>query len=99
VLNPVINQRRANTTVTVRDGATLVVGGLQSTRTQDSRTGIPLLMDIPLVGAAFSKTQKSEVKTELYFFVTPEIIRGTYGEGLLRPPGEKERLDALREKR
>jgi general secretion pathway protein D len=99
VLNPVINQRSADTTVVIRDGATLVVGGLQSSRVTDSRTGIPLLMDIPLLGAIFSKTQKSEVKTELYFFVTPEIVRGSYSDGLLRPPSEEDRLEGLRNER
>jgi type II secretory pathway component GspD/PulD (secretin) len=92
IQNPVINKRTAETTVTIRDGSTLVVGGLQSSRTREVSSGIPLLMDIPLVGALFSTNTKQETKTELYFFVTPEIIRGSYGEGVITPPGEKMRL-------
>ncbi len=90
--NPVINRREADTTLTVRDGATLVVGGLQASRSIDVETGLPILMDIPVLGWLFKSVSKEEVKTELYFIATPEIIRGSYSEGLIQPPGEKERL-------
>jgi type II secretory pathway component GspD/PulD (secretin) len=95
VQNPVFNDRTAETTLTVRDGATLVVGGLQSKRTIESESGIPLLMDIPVLGWFFSSKSTEEVQTELYFIATPEIIRGSWAEGLLQPPGERERLDRL----
>lgn len=95
VQNPVFNDRTAETTLTVRDGATLVVGGLQSKRSIESESGIPLLMDIPVLGWLFSTKSSEEVQTELYFIATPEIIRGSWAEGLLQPPGEKERLESL----
>jgi general secretion pathway protein D len=95
VQNPVINQRSAETLLTVRDGATLVVGGLQSKRKIEEQRGIPILMDIPLLGWFFSSNSKDEVRTELYFIATPEIVRGSYGEGLILPPGEQERLAGL----
>lgn len=95
IQNPVINRRSASTTLTIRDGATLVVGGLQSSRTLDTRSGVPLLMDIPVLGWLFSTVSKEEVRTELHFIVTPEIIRGSYAEGLIRPPSERGRLDRL----
>lgn len=95
--NPIINSREAETTLTVRDGATLVVGGLQSSRLIEEEKGIPLLMDIPLLGWLFSTKSKEEVKTELYFIATPRIILGSYSEGLVQPPGERERLDSLRD--
>ncbi len=95
VENPVINRRSAKTTLTIRDGATLVVGGLQSTRKIESESGVPLLMDVPVLGWLFSTRSKEEVKTELYFMVTPTIIRGSYSEGLIRPPSEKGRLERL----
>ena len=98
VQNPVFNDRTAETTLTVRDGATLVVGGLQSSRMIESESGIPILMDIPLLGWLFSTRSKDEVQTELYFIATPEIIRGSYGEGILKPPGEIDRLEQLRRK-
>jgi type II secretory pathway component GspD/PulD (secretin) len=96
VQNPVINDRTAETTLTIRDGATLVVGGLQSSRTIENETGIPLLMDIPLLGWLFSTKSKQEVKTELYFIATPQIVRGSYSEGLILPPGEEKRLERLK---
>jgi type II secretory pathway component GspD/PulD (secretin) len=93
--NPIINQREASTTLTVRDGATLVVGGLQSTSTIDNESGIPLLMDIPILGWLFSTKSKQTVKTELYFIATPQIIRGSYSEGIIQPPGERDRLKGI----
>ncbi|NUN53731.1 MAG: type II and III secretion system protein, partial [Planctomycetaceae bacterium] len=95
VQNPIINKREAETVLTIRDGATLVVGGLQSKREIENESGIPLLMDIPVLGWFFSSQSVEEVKTELFFIVTPEIIRGSYNEGLIRPPSEKGRLDRL----
>ena len=47
---------------------------------------------LPRSWAAQPGVSKEEVKTELYFIATPEIIRGSYAEGLIKPPGEKERL-------
>jgi type II secretory pathway component GspD/PulD (secretin) len=93
--NPIINKREAETVLTVRDGATLVVGGLQSSSSIDSESGIPLLMDIPLLGWLFSTKSKETVKTELYFIATPQIIHGSYSEGIIQPPGERERLKGL----
>ncbi len=95
VQNPIVNNRSADTTVTVRDGATLVVGGLQSSRTRETTSGIPLLMDIPGLGYLFSTNDREEVKTELYFFLTVEIVRGSYAEGVIAPPGERSRLEGL----
>jgi len=99
IQNPVINERSADTTVTLRDGSTLVIGGLISKRQQDIDGGIPILMDIPVLGWLFSSRSRQEVNTELYFFVTPEIVRGGYAEGIIRPPGEKERLEQLKDAR
>lgn len=96
IQNPVINKRSANTTITIRDGATLIVGGLQSTRKLDGESGVPLLMDIPVLGWFFSTRSQEEVKTELYFIVTPEIIRGSYSEGMIKPPSERDRLRGLK---
>lgn len=90
--NPVVNTREAETTLTLRDGATLIVGGLQSSRSITTQSGIPLLMDIPVLGWLFSYNSKEETKTELYFMVTPEIIRSSYAEGIIKPPSETERL-------
>jgi general secretion pathway protein D len=91
VVNPVISSRTADTVVTVPDGETLVLAGLESDITSDASTGIPLLKDIPFIGYAFgSKTKRSE-HTEVVFFLTFTILRP--GEArVVRPPSEEERI-------
>ncbi|MFN3739255.1 MAG: ATPase, T2SS/T4P/T4SS family [Thermodesulfovibrionales bacterium] len=66
--------RRANTTGIVQDGHTLVIGGLISEQTTHSRSGIPLLSDIPLIGWLFGSTSITKTKTELLVMVTPRVI-------------------------
>jgi type II secretion system protein D len=75
VTAPVINNRSADTVVVTPDGQTVVIGGLmQNTKTKtDSK--IPLLGDIPLLGMAFKRTQKSDTKTELLIFLTPYVVK------------------------
>jgi len=71
---PVISSRQASTRVTVRDGQTIVIGGLTD-RVQDrGRTGIPLLSDIPLIGALFGSTTTRLTETEIFVFITPTIV-------------------------
>jgi len=66
--------RRANTTGIVQDGHTLVIGGLISEQSTKSRSGIPLLSDIPLLGWLFGSTSVQKTKTELLVMVTPRVI-------------------------
>lgn len=75
VVNPVISQRTADTVVTVPNGETLVIGGLEQSDDRDTRTGIPLLKDIPLLGWAFGSTTKRKTRTELVFWITLTIER------------------------
>ncbi|MCE9635127.1 MAG: type II and III secretion system protein [Planctomycetes bacterium] len=75
VVNPVISQRTADTVVTVPNGETLVIGGLEQSDERDTRTGIPLLKDIPVLGWAFGSTSKRKTKTELVFWITLTIER------------------------
>lgn len=71
---PVINNRSADTVVVTPDGQTVVIGGLmQNTKTKTDYK-IPILGDIPLLGLAFKRTQKSDAKTELLIFLTPHVI-------------------------
>ncbi len=67
--------RRANTTGIVQDGHTLVIGGLISEQTTRSRSGIPFLSDIPLIGWLFGSTTLQKTKTELLVMVTPRVIK------------------------
>ncbi|RME62817.1 MAG: hypothetical protein D6778_10555, partial [Nitrospirae bacterium] len=66
--------RRAETTGVVEDGHSLLIGGLISTKTTKSRSGIPFLSDIPILGALFGSTNEETVKTELIVVVTPHVI-------------------------
>ena len=67
--------REMRTTVNVPDGDTMVIGGVISDSEQETRRGVPWLMDLPLVGALFRQHSDTNSRTTLYFFVTPHILR------------------------
>jgi len=69
----VIAKRSAQTRVAVRNGQTIVIGGLMEDRTTDEVRKVPLLGDIPLLGAMFRRTIQSKAKTELLIFLTPHV--------------------------
>ncbi len=71
---PVISTREAATHLFVRDGQTVVIGGLVDRQQDRSRSGIPFLKDLPLLGFLFGSTQRSDIQSELFLFVTPHII-------------------------
>lgn len=71
---PTISQREAETSATVRDGDSFVIGGLSQEDVINSHSKIPLLGDIPILGQAFRKDTKTQSKTELYIVVTPHIV-------------------------
>ncbi len=71
---PEKSTRQAKTQVIVRDGETIIIGGLVQTELQSTRTKIPLLGDLPLVGSLFRGVKRQEVKTELVIFITPRIL-------------------------
>jgi type II secretory pathway component GspD/PulD (secretin) len=73
--SPIINRRRATTTVTVKDGQTVVIGGLIQDRFERIERKIPLLGDIPLIGALFRNKSESASKTELLIVLTPHVVR------------------------
>ena len=72
--SPVINSRSADTVVIVPDRQTVVIGGLMLNQNQQVDSKIPVLGDIPLLGAAFRRRVKSDTKTELLIFLTPQIV-------------------------
>jgi type IV pilus assembly protein PilQ len=71
---PAIDSRNANTTILVRDGETIVIGGLISDNLQDTISKIPVLGDIPILGWLFKKKTKTRVRNELLIFVTTRIL-------------------------
>lgn len=72
---PIISTREAATQVLVRDGQTIVLGGLRDRQRDQSRSGIPVLSSIPILGGLFGSTSRRSSSTELFLFVTPRIIR------------------------
>jgi len=73
---PIITTRKVDTVVTVKDGQTIVIGGLIQNTLEDRRTKVPLLGDIPLVGNAFKSKQVENIKTELLVILTPKVVPG-----------------------
>jgi type IV pilus assembly protein PilQ len=66
--------RTARTTVMAKDGQTIVIGGLLRTDVIQTHFKVPILGDIPLLGALFRKTIENETKTEVMLFLTPRIL-------------------------
>jgi general secretion pathway protein D len=73
---PTTNQRKIQTAVVVRDGETIVLGGLTKETDTQQVDKIPFLGDIPLLGRLFQTRAKQRVKQELLIVMTPYIIRG-----------------------
>ena len=83
---PTISQREAETSASVRDGETFVIGGLTQENDLTNRSKIPLLGDIPLLGRAFRTDKTTKSNTELYIVITPHIVKHRRFE-LLDPDG------------
>ena len=73
---PIVETSEAETVVMVKDGVTVVIGGLIKEETIESVNKIPLLGDIPLLGFAFRNSSSEVSKTEIAIFLTPKIITG-----------------------
>ena len=72
---PIIDTREAQTQIVVKDGDTIVMGGLLKDRKAKERTGIPVLKDLPLVGWAFGRDSYYSQKIDLLIFITVHIIK------------------------
>jgi general secretion pathway protein D len=74
---PTISQREASTSATVRDGEAFVIGGLTEESRIANKSKLPILGDIPLLGALFTTEHTTRDKRDLYIVVTPHIVRGS----------------------
>jgi len=72
--SPTISTRRIATTVAVRDGQVIALGGLFLTNKSTNRNGIPILSQIPIIGAAFGTHTSSETRTELIVLLKPHVL-------------------------
>jgi general secretion pathway protein D len=70
-----INRRTAKTVTVVRDQNTVVIGGLIRNTDTNSETAVPILGDIPILGALFRRTTRTQQRSNLLLFLTPYVIR------------------------
>jgi Flp pilus assembly secretin CpaC len=71
---PAFDTRQAETTAVVQDGDTLAIGGIIADNRARSRTGIPYIMDIPVIGRFFATNSDEILRTELIMLITPHVI-------------------------
>ena len=88
--NPVVNNRLASATLTVRDGDTIMMGGFISETKSNSKSGVPILKDIPFLGALFRSKNSSSDRTELIVFMRTTILENPEDAAIL---ADKEKRD------
>ena len=69
-------ERNVSSRVAIRSGESVVLGGLIRDNESQGRSGVPLLMDIPGLGALFSTTNTVSSRTELLIFISPRVVEG-----------------------
>jgi len=73
---PIIDTATADTSVMVKDGATVIIGGLNKEEEVEDYKGTPILSKIPLLGLLFSSKTKSKTRSQFLILITPHIITG-----------------------
>lgn len=76
-------QRNIESSIAIQSGETIMLGGLITENASDSESGVPLLSKIPLLGALFGATEKSNRRTELVVLITPRVVRNSDDARLL----------------
>jgi type IV pilus assembly protein PilQ len=69
-----IDNNQSKSELLVPDGQTVVIGGLTQTTVQLTKSGIPLLVDLPIIGRLFGYSQRTETRRDLLILITPHII-------------------------
>jgi type IV pilus assembly protein PilQ len=82
VASPIIDTRSLDSNVLIKSGDTLAIGGLLQDEVTKSRSKVPIMGDIPVLGYFFQERLNARVKRNLLVFVTPTIIDQHYGTGL-----------------
>jgi type IV pilus assembly protein PilQ len=72
--SPAIAKNEAKTETLVKDGQTLVIGGIYVISKSDRTSGVPFFNKIPLLGAAFRNVETRDQRNELLIFVTPRVV-------------------------
>ncbi|WP_043635118.1 type IV pilus secretin PilQ [Chromobacterium haemolyticum] len=76
---PALDTKKVNTQVLVENGGTVVIGGIYQQQINDVVNKVPLLGDIPFLGALFRSSQKYDNRTELLVFITPRVVEDLSG--------------------
>ncbi|HSE85194.1 MAG TPA: type II secretion system secretin GspD [Candidatus Binatia bacterium] len=92
---PAFDIRQAETTAVVQDGDTLAIGGMIAENKNSDKSGVPYLMDIPVLGRFFRTTSDRALRTELIMLITPRVIRNR-SEGTAVTEEFKSKLSILR---
>lgn len=95
---PAIRTRRASATVELNSMQSVILGGLTFTESLSLERKVPILGHIPIIGALFTKKQKSSSENELMIIVTPRIIETMANETIPPLPGVLEEKSELEEK-
>ncbi|QUM86251.1 type II and III secretion system protein family protein [Moritella sp. 28] len=82
---PALKTRKASTTVELGDGQSFLLGGLMSTEDKEVLKKVPLLAEIPLLGALFRKTETERNKTELVIVATVNLVKPISAEQIQLP--------------
>lgn len=94
---PVISTREASTHLFVKNGETTVIGGLIDRQQEKTRSGIPVLIDLPLIGGLFGTSRSTSINSELFLFITPHVVASDADAAEMRERVE-EGTDLLRKK-
>jgi general secretion pathway protein D len=73
--SPTIEERKIASSVAVRDGETIALGGLIQDSRNDTKSGIPFLQEIPVLSPLFSTTSNDDQRTELIALITPRVVK------------------------
>jgi type II secretory pathway component GspD/PulD (secretin) len=89
---PVISTRSVQTQLLIKDGQTVVLGGLRDKQKDVTSRGVPILSSIPFIGGLFGHTSRQTTETELFIFMTPRVIRSDEDAARLSNPIEQRSL-------
>lgn len=88
---PEISRRKASTTIRVKDGDTIIIGGLKQQEKTRNTTSTPILGDLPVLGALFRNTHITTRDSELMIFITPRIMRNTSEPAVEKKENDKKK--------
>ena len=94
-LTPTISQRRVHSSVAVTSGQTVLLAGLISERSQETRSGIPGLREIKFLGDVFGNTSSTKTRSEIIIFIRTQIIRNSQDAGAVTEEF-REKLQTMR---